>query len=505
MRTRLLWILLLFGLMTHSTAYTATHVALVIGNNQYQSAPLSNPINDAKAVGQTFRGMGYTVIEAYNANRAQMVQALSRFGQAAQGAHTAVVYYAGHGVQVEGDNYLIPANTPITHRRDLRNMIKLDELVLEVKQARQLGLVMLDACRDNPFGRKISQSVGRSVSGRGLSRIDDTPNNVLVGFATKAGQIAADGKGQRHSPYAQALINLLPQRVEIRRLFGKIRDNVKSTTRNRQIPFTYGSLGGDALFLSRQQGGAEPVRPTLPAPAPSGTAHWHANRQHSHPSPNQVHQHNAGAVASYQRQQNTQSTINRRWLEPKMVKIPGQYYSMGKHEVTFDQWDACVNSGGCSYRPKDEGWGRGSLPVINVNWNDVQQYIGWLNRVTGKQYRLPTEQEWEFAAQAGSARAYPWGGSINCSQAQYWASFPDGGPCYGRKTVTVGRFAANRWGLHDTVGNVWEWTSSTDGGSRVLRGGSWSDISRLVRSGDRSGVTLGHRGSNVGFRLSRTP
>jgi formylglycine-generating enzyme required for sulfatase activity len=182
--------------------------------------------------------------------------------------------------------------------------------------------------------------------------------------------------------------------------------------------------------------------------------------------------------------------------------------------VTFAQWDACVSAGGCNgHRPKDRGWGRGNRPVIYVSWNDAKAYVKWLSHRTGKRYRLLSEAEWEYMARAKSTAKYPWGNSIQSSRAKYrWGG-----------TVPVGRYAANAFGVHDTVGNISEWTEDcwhssyqgarTNGaawitggncGLRVLRGGSWVNDPRFVRSANRFRIDADYRFGYSGFRVART-
>lgn len=233
-----------------------------------------------------------------------------------------------------------------------------------------------------------------------------------------------------------------------------------------------------------------------------------------------------------------------RAIEPTMVAIPAGSFRMGcdgdmdcvsdekpvrtvtikpfemaRTELTFDQWDACVADGGCSYMPDDTGWGRGNRPVINVSWDDVQTYLTWLNRKTGKTYRLPTEAEWEYAARAGTTTKYSWGneigkGNANCkvcgSQWDY------------KQTAPVGSFRPNPFGLYDMHGNVWEWVQDcyqnsysgvpTDGTVamrenscyRVHRGGSWDRDPRYLRSADRNNYSPDFRSNYLGVRLART-
>ncbi|MGX5174001.1 SUMF1/EgtB/PvdO family nonheme iron enzyme [Aliikangiella sp. IMCC44653] len=195
-------------------------------------------------------------------------------------------------------------------------------------------------------------------------------------------------------------------------------------------------------------------------------------------------------------------------------------FKMSETEVTFAQWDACVAAGGCSYKPDDKGSGRGNRPVIHVSYNDItQQFIPWLNKVTGNTYRLPTEAEWEYAARAGSSTQYSWGNSIRCSQARYGNNKGDCGN--DRKTAPVKSFSANAFGLYDMHGNVWEWTqdcynntyhgapsngrawTSGDCARRVLRGGSWSNYTGTLRAATRHDFDRTFRYYGSGFRLAQ--
>ncbi|MGI9494182.1 MAG: SUMF1/EgtB/PvdO family nonheme iron enzyme [Geminicoccaceae bacterium] len=194
------------------------------------------------------------------------------------------------------------------------------------------------------------------------------------------------------------------------------------------------------------------------------------------------------------------------------VTIPA--FAMGATEVTFDQWDACVAAGACVHQPDDAGWGRDDRPVINVSWQDTQQYAAWLSNLTGATYHLPSEAKWEYAARAGTTTAYAFGDEITDQQANFGDSVGT--------TDVVGGYPPNAWGLHDMHGNVWEWVRDTyqdsyvgapaDGGAwiegenspRVLRGGSWSGVPDGLRSADRNGNYPVNRVDTVGFRVSRT-
>ena len=211
----------------------------------------------------------------------------------------------------------------------------------------------------------------------------------------------------------------------------------------------------------------------------------------------------------------------------------GSPFAVGVHEVTFAEWDGCVRAGGCrGYRPDDEGWGRGSRPVINVSWNDAQGYVQWLSRETGVRYRLLSEAQWEYVARAGMTTARYWGesetgqcrngnGYDRTAHAEFAYAQPaicSDGYAY---TAPVGSFQPNAFGLYDVLGNVHEWTDDcwnddylgtpSDGSARqtgqcalrVLRGGTWLSIPGLIRSAYRGRDLAGRREDIFGFRVAR--
>ena len=201
-------------------------------------------------------------------------------------------------------------------------------------------------------------------------------------------------------------------------------------------------------------------------------------------------------------------------------------FAVGVYAVTFAEWDACVTAGGCGgYRPDDEGWGRGGRPVINVSWDDTREYARWLSQHTGERYRLLSEAEWEYVARAGTTTPFHIGSTISTGQANYNGNYTYGGGSkgtYRARTVPVGTFAPNGFGLYEVHGNVWEWTQDcwndsyvgapADGsaweqgqcGRRVLRGGSWLYPPRYLRSAIRLGSGSGNRDDDLGFRVART-
>ncbi|MES1981656.1 MAG: formylglycine-generating enzyme family protein [Pseudomonadota bacterium] len=190
---------------------------------------------------------------------------------------------------------------------------------------------------------------------------------------------------------------------------------------------------------------------------------------------------------------------------PEMVAIPGRSYAIGKYPVTFLEWDACLAGGGCNgERLDDRGFGRGTRPVIGASWIDAQAYIHWLSQKTGKVYRLPSEEEWEFAARAGTTSKYYWGEEIGENNANCLGC---GVPWENRQTVPVGSFRPNALGLYDMLGNSWQWVEDCweeDCVQHVLRGGGWDNPPQFLRIFERYSFNASRRVTSYGFRLART-
>jgi uncharacterized caspase-like protein len=239
-------------LLVCQPAWATKRVALVLGNSAYQNAVrLPNPVNDAAAVAATLKNAGFDVVDSrQDLKVTDMRRALRDFADQARDADVAVVYYAGHGIEIDGTNYLIPTDATLERDTDVYDeAFSLDRVLLAIEPAKQLRLVIVDACRDNPFATTMKRTVGtRSVS-RGLARIEPASSNTLVAFAAKAGLVALDGNSQ-NSPYTTSLIrHIATPGLDLRRAFGFIRDEVLKATGNRQEPYVYGSLGGEDVAL----------------------------------------------------------------------------------------------------------------------------------------------------------------------------------------------------------------------------------------------------------------
>ena len=257
------WVsLVFFILLTCGSAHAERRVALVIGNSAYKSVPrLANPANDATLVGGMFRKAGFDSVDVrLDLNVGEMRKALREFGGKARDAEVAVIYYAGHGIELDGTNYLIPTDATLETDSDvLDETLPLDRAMFAVEPAKQLRLIILDACRDNPFAKTMKRTIASRAIGRGLAKIEPTSPNTMIAFAAKAGSTASDGDA-KNSPFAAALVERLPTPgLDLRKAFGFVRDDVLKNTGYKQEPYVYGSLGGDDVPLV-------PAKPVVAGP-----------------------------------------------------------------------------------------------------------------------------------------------------------------------------------------------------------------------------------------------
>jgi tetratricopeptide (TPR) repeat protein len=230
-------------------------IALVIGNSTYAAAPaLSNPSRDTELLAAALRSTGFETVKLLSdLGRERLVDALQTFAREARQADWAVIYFAGHGIEIDGINYLIPVDARLETDRDVQfEAISLDQVLAAVAGARKLHLVMLDACRNNPFIARMRATTATRAVSRGLAPMEPSSGTLVV-YAARHGQTALDGDAG-NSPFAAALAKNLPTPgIEINKLFRLVRDDVMAATGGRQEPFTYGSLPGreDYYFVSR--------------------------------------------------------------------------------------------------------------------------------------------------------------------------------------------------------------------------------------------------------------
>ena len=254
-------ILLLPAFATPASA--SKRVALVIGNAQYEYATLlANPLNDAADIGDAFGRLGFEVTRIENADQFALRRGLHEFTRAASAAEMAVVFYAGHGIEVENRNFLVPVDASLKSDTDIEfEAVALDLVERAAAGARDLSLIILDACRDNPFANSMQRDKTSRSIGRGLARVSPS-GDMLIAYAAKEGTTADDGKG-RNSPYTEALLSYIEKPgLDVMRMFGRVGGKVKQLTNGKQEPVVYGSPPSKDLFLAS---------PVLPPPVDYGT------------------------------------------------------------------------------------------------------------------------------------------------------------------------------------------------------------------------------------------
>ncbi|MDX2198204.1 MAG: SUMF1/EgtB/PvdO family nonheme iron enzyme [Phycisphaerae bacterium] len=548
-------------------------LALVIGNADYDGdgrfevgqagaaaseaagyvPDLRNPMNDASDLGDALTRIGFRVDRIYNADAAAMRAALAAFSTkvgAAPSNANVVVYYAGHAIQVDGANFIIPVKsripatnissfTPKQIRESLRErLVSTDEIlaVFQERRAPGLNLLMLDSCRTNPWAQAVA--AGRGVvaplipgARLGMAELRPIVPRTIILFATSPDAVARDGDG-RNSPFAIALISRVGRTGPVLDMLDGVGADVQLQTNGGQTPWFQGaSIGRQAcLFLCVAKSIAE--RAELASPPAPKTRPGEEFRECDVCPLMVVIPAGKFLIGSPQSESPDSAWGNSNERPQREVAI--RALAVAKFETTFAEWDSCFLDGHCAppeegpYRPEDEGWGRESRPVIWVSWQDAKRFVGWLNgRVGGKAYRLLTEAEWEYAARGGDRRtAWWWGGAPSRQHANYGKDACCGGFVSGRDqwefTAPVGSFPANPFGLHDMIGNVKEWVEDcyerdyarlpADGSpniqpgctNRVVRGGSWVSHPYNSRSATRAGDLSSYRDSARGFRLARS-
>ena len=261
---------LAFALMVFamSPASAGARLALVIGNGKYANAPaLENPANDAADLARALRGVGFEVIELQDASRDAMTRSLREFSTRLRGTEMVMFFYAGHGMQMNGENYLLPVDADIQTPADVRfNTVNLTDIQQEIEASGRVNIMILDACRNNPFADRLAQS-GRAAPSRGLGRIDAAGEGSLIVYSTQPNNVALDGSG-RNSPFTAALLkHVATPGIEVRQMLSRVRGDVLSATERRQTPWDSSSLTGD-VYLA----GAPALPPAVaaaPGPPPS--------------------------------------------------------------------------------------------------------------------------------------------------------------------------------------------------------------------------------------------
>lgn len=544
MAARVALVLLIF-LLFFAPALAQKRAALVIGNSAYQYAPaLANPKNDATDMAVALKRFGFQVIEGFDLDKSALERSVRAFSAALRGSDVGLFYYAGHGLQVAGQNYLVPIDAKAETADAVDwEMVRLDLVQRTMERAAATNIIFLDACRNNPLTRNLSRAMGtRSTEiGRGLAPVEGGVGT-LISFSTQPGNVALDGIGQRNSPFAGSLVkHMSTSSDDLSALLIAVRNDVMLQTQRKQVPWEHSALTGRFYFKA-------PTATTAHPQSSEAERAWDRTKDTTNVTLLEAFigrygDSYYGDLAKARWAALEAMRPGREFRDcpivcPEMVVVPAGGFLMGspaneqdrstdegpqrkvtiaapfavgKYEVTFEEWDACVSAGGCSHRPDDLGWGRGRRPVINVSWDDANTYTAWLSRNTGQHYRLLSEAEWEYVARAGTTSRYTFGDNIAENQARYHHS----------QTAMVGSYPPNRFGVHDMHGNAMEWVSDYfhadykgapgDGSARqrgllsmrMKRGGSWYVSPTVIRSATRFAGEPDERSSFNGFRVAR--
>ena len=542
--------------------------ALVIGNSDYQQPAwkLTNPANDARLMAQALSDVGFKVTVLLDGTEAQMEDAFAAHGarlKAAGKNAVGLIYYAGHGVQSQGLNYLVPVDANARSEQDIwRQAPRLGDALRYVEDAgNSVNFVILDACRDNPL-----PSATRSAGG-GLAEVKPA-RGLLISYSTAPGYVAYDGDGG-NSAFAVALAETLSQKNLIaEQVFKRVADSVNVATGGLQTPFYNSGLTGADFCFAGCSGGAAPAPVVLAdsvmasrLPAGSRSVGDEAGAApEAAPKFTEVSALMRGAAFAAARagvdleQRKFRDCANC----PDMVAIPAGSFLMGSPEsedqrkptegpqwkvevglfaasateVTWAQLDACIDAGGCAgnkarAETRSQEWTKGPLPVVNITWPEAMEYVSWLNsQVEGEPYRLLSEAEWEYAARAGTTTAFNTGDTLSDTQANFNAGVVYNGSAKGtwpRRPIPVAHYAANAFGLFDMHGNVAEWVADcwfhdyvgrfgeaaaedkAGCRTRAVRGGSWEKVPSYVRSATRDSYPDVGRDDAIGFRVARDP
>ena len=479
-------------------------VALVIGNSEYEASPLKNPSNDADAVALALKGLGFTVTTKKGVTKAQFENAVDDITENLQSGDVCLIFYAGHGQGFENENYLIPVDAVLERPQHVEERCVSVSYLLRALRFSEcsLKIVVVDACRNNPF-----RSFSRSEAG--LAEISNAPDGTIVSFSTSPKTPALDGNGD-NSPYVKHLVKAMTTRadeVEIVRLFRETSQAVKTETGQR--PFLEFDASMPDYFLKRRRD-AVPDSPTMQVP----------------PTVPDLLTNSIGMkmklIPAGEFLMGSPSDEGGRYEDEgpqHKVRITRAFY-MGVTEVTQGQWFAVMKTK--PWEGKDYMKDGENYPATYVSWDDAIEYCQKLSESEGKRYRLPTEAEWEYACRGGKSTAYSFGS--DASGLQNYAWFAENALSAGESYAhIVGAKQSNSFGLYDTHGNVWEWCSdwydndyyatspesdppgATTGSHRVLRGGGWNSVAANCRAAHRSADGPTYRNTGSGFRLALSP
>lgn len=507
-------VLLVFLLLT-VPSFAAKRVALVIGNSSYAESRLQNPSNDADDVASVLTMLEFQVTKLKDVTKQQFEDAVDKVTSGLGAGDACLIFYAGHGMQLAEENYLVPIGAAVDKPQHVKQRCVTVSYLLDALEFSDcsLKIVIVDACRNNPFR-------GFSRSTPGLADLREAPEGTIVSFSTSPRTAALDGAGG-NSPYAKNLVTVLKTKAKDSHLVDLFLATSRSVARETgQRPFLRLDAAMPEYYLFGPN--ATPsMRPTPPVPRTIFANSVGLTMRRIDAGQFEMGSHeSASSVAAAFPGEDAGDFANEHPLHTVRIRSP---FYISTTEVTFDQFSRFVADSG--YRTvaergklgdaatavgvdRDATWRlpngqtpNGNHPVTMITYHDADAFCRWLSVKEGKTYRLPTDEEWEYAARAGTRTRY-WNGDDPRMLTQV-ANIPDGtlrrvstedyytNPKNLGSTVTdtedgfaglapVGSFPANPWGLHDVHGNVWEWCTVAD--VRTLRIADTQDVA-VIRGG----------------------
>lgn len=472
-------------------------VALVLGNGAYlSSARLRNPTGDAQAIAQKLRELGFKTTLLLDQGRLGIERGLRDFTRSATSAELALLFYAGHGLQAGSRNYLVPIDAHLEHEADIPyEAIDVQNLLEDLQTRAQVGLIFLDACRDNPLVARAVRGITRGL-GRGLAPMESSHGELLLVYATSPGRTAEDGRGE-HSPFTQALLEHLgtPQ-VEVQILLKRVIRDVAQLTADQQVPWQSSSLRSEVYLNGTPTSAPPQLVPSAALVAPPDL-------------PQGMTRIPGGAVRIDPSHDGERTGVHRS-DEPSARTQEVRAYLLDLREVSVADYGTCVKAGRCSmvngdgYEACNEGKDRERHPQNCVTLQQSRAYCAFVGK------RLPTEDEWALAAHGTAGRRFPWGAGPLLHDEACWLRRTKG-------TCEVGSAPLDRSpeGVMDLGGNVAEWTESRSAccaakdshgpcaePEHVVRGASYASMIPVLWRGHRP---AGRFDAKVGFRCARDP
>ena len=501
-------------------ASAAERAGLLVGDYKGTSLELPSPVMDAKALAGALSKVGFdrsniTLLE--NPTKAELIDAIDAFGEKLSVSRgVGLFYFSGHGAQVDGKNYLIPAEAKLKYRDHLETEgLSVRYIATSMEGAQNgINMLILDACRNN----ELPSAKRKALARKGLAEMDG--DGILFCFAAKDGQVGPDtGKG---SVYTNALINhLATPGVFVLDMLTRVRKEVKDGTDGTQEPFFYSGL--DQVFsLAPAKVAPMEVR-RKPAPAPRVVEGGLLDKgeigkglSFDLPGGEKLEVRYVPGGAFVMGSPETEEDRSER--ENQVSVTLSRHYWMAETECTQGQWEALMGTNPSDFKGK-------KLPVENVSWEDAKSYVWKFNDSVkvplGWKWVLPSEAQWERACRGGTKTAFSFGNELNGRQANCDGNYPYGANSKGpnlEKTSEARSYGGNGYGLYDMHGNVFEWCEDAwngkaglpggcdplgrEGPFRVLRGGSWNSYAWICRSAYRYRITPTFRNNILGFRVA---